>query len=149
MHRHAVIVGHSYIKRLKNSIMNAHIHDTGHVYNYSASFGLAEVHTSFYGVSGATTRKISQHVHIITENKPHIVILQVGGNDFSGQNNDDHKSTAADIIAVAHSMIQAGVLLVFVGKLFYRKRSRFLTTHNAVQHYNTKAVVTSYGHERS
>ena len=63
--------------------MNAHGHDTGHV--YIANFGLSDVHATFYGVSGATTRPILQHVNIITTNKPHIVILQVGQNYFSGQ----------------------------------------------------------------
>ena len=87
----AVIAGHSYIKRLKHEVEEGRFPD---------NFGLQEYQTIRYMYrSGAHTCHLSQDIEVITAHTPEVVILQIGGNDFSGAEKQDHLEVANNIIS--------------------------------------------------
>jgi hypothetical protein len=104
----AVTAGHSYIKRLKTSMDMSE--------DYQLNFGLNDITTIFHGISGVTTTRMMSEINNITKNKPHIVVhvLQVGGNDFTGNHNEGHRWTPKDIVTLAQAIVNKGVQLVFV-----------------------------------
>ena len=126
------IAGHSYIKRLEQSIEKREIFDI------EKSFGLDEFDVKFYGKGGATTGRIRRNIHKITTSNPDIIFLQIGGNDFTGEDNSDHQNVGEDIIQLAQALRREGAKTIFIGKLFYRSYNRFLKTKNAVEIYNNK-----------
>jgi lysophospholipase L1-like esterase len=68
------------------------------------------------------------------------VFLQIGGNDFSGDNTTDHMDVVFHIIQLARRIkSHPSVKLVHFGKLFYREfNSRFLPSPSHVENYNHK-----------
>ena len=120
----ATIVGHSYIKYLER---------------FRSDFNLHDYEVSFVYQSGATTSDLFPKLSQISSTSPHVVFIQVGGNDFSGHNREDHTQVPVKIMELA-SAISAirSVQQVYIGKLFYRLKNRFLCSTAEVNNYNYK-----------
>ena len=128
----ATIVGHSYIKRLSNAVSDS---------MFSTNFGLEEYKDiTFIYRGGAHIDSFSGKLSSIETSSPQVVILQLGGNDFSGSTQDDYKDVYNKLIRLAFEIrTLPSVKVVFIGKLFYRQiNSRYLPTCDHVSRYNNK-----------
>ena len=75
----ALMLGHSFVKRLKRDLEAAFDPCAAHDFNL---FGTASV--SLYGVGGHTVLSLQTNdVHMVQDLAPDIVILEIGTNDFS------------------------------------------------------------------
>lgn len=75
-----LILGHSFVKRLKNDL------EAGFDLRVDLNFNLhgsAFIH--MFGVGGRTVAKLRDHdMHVVTRLAPDVVILEIGTNDLSG-----------------------------------------------------------------
>ena len=110
-----------------------------------ANFGLAELYISYYGMSEATIDSLRRKVHAILRDRPAIIMMQLGGNDFSGDDVADHTEVANKLIQLAKDLRQGHAGVVVIGKLFYHKTSRHLPTEGQVIRYNDKVKQTNDG----
>ena len=122
------ITGHSYIRDLSN-----YLHSTS-----SRNFALREWDVNFIAQGGAHIHHIQRLLPHITATRPHVVIIQVGGNDFSGSATLDHISVADKLRRLAIAIANTGVARVYICKLFYRGQSRWLPSTQHVSQYNKK-----------
>ena len=141
----AMIIGHSYIRRLMQAMpgypgVPSYDRDQNEM---ERNFGLAEFLISYYGMPSATIDSLQQKKHDILRERPAIIIMQVGGNDFSGDDLADHTEVANNLIKLAKDMRQGHAEVVVIGKLFYRKTSRHLPTEVQVIKYNDKVKITN------
>lgn len=74
----------------------------------------------------------------ILASHPDAVLIQIGGNDFSGMNNRDHARVAEDLVDLAYTLRNHGAPTVYIGKLLYRNVSRYLPYPSHVTCYNRK-----------
>ena len=127
----AVILGHSYISRLHKDVQNG---------IFPNNFGLREFKVAFVSRPGATVSTLNQILHQVTQLHPRVVVLQIGGNDFSGDRRQDHLDVASGIVRLARRLRAFhSVEAVYVGKLFYRNlHTKYLPTSNHVDRYNSK-----------
>ena len=68
--------------------------------------------------------------------------MQVGGNDFTGGEEPDHTEVPHNLIRLAKDLRRGHTGVVIIGKLFYRSRSRHLSTDRQVERYNGKVQNT-------
>ena len=57
---------------------------------FEANFRLSEMEVSYYGVSGGTVEAPRGKISSILIDRPNIIVMQVGGNDFTGGEEPDH-----------------------------------------------------------
>ena len=124
-----VLAGHSYMRRLSWD------HQHGVVKH---NFGLDQYALKFVARNGAKTMSFLKDPSIITSVNPKVVILQIGGNDFSGRPPRDHIHVADDIFTLATRVGQhPSVQHVIIGKLFHRAiNPTYLPTQDQVDLYN-------------
>ena len=127
----AMIIGHSYIRRLMEAMPGMPNYDRDQL-DLEANFGLAELYISYYGMSGATIDSLRRKVHAILRDRPAIIMMQLGGNDFSGDDVAYHTEVANKLIQLAKDLRQGHAGVVVIGKLFYCKTSRHLSTEAQV-----------------
>lgn len=90
------------------------------------------------GKGGAHIADIQRDLPRAISNQPDTVVIQVGGNDFSGGTTPDHLGVAPALAALATRIISLGTKRVYICKLFLRFKSKYLPTTEAVKRYNTK-----------
>ena len=71
-------------------------------------------------------------ISAILIDRPNIIVMQVGGNDFPH-----------NLIRLAKDLRRGHTGVVMIGKLFYRSRSRHLSTDRQVERYNGKVQNTN------
>ena len=132
----ATVAGHSYVKRLEAEFQNG---------VYPNNFGLQEFQVQFVHRGGAHINDLKQMLHSIVANHPQVVLLQIGGNDFSGRPDSDHVHVTEGIIELSKQIRTCpGVKVVYISKLFYRKlNKRYLPTQRHVQRYNDKVDIVN------
>ena len=143
----AMIIGHSYIRRLMQAMpgypgpgMSNYDRDQ---LDLERNFGLAELLISYYGMPSATIDSLRRKIHDILRERPAIIAMQLGGNDFSGDDVADHTEVANKLIQLAKDLRQGHAEVVVIGKLFYRKTSSHLPTDAQVVRYNDKVKITN------
>ena len=131
MSHSVTVAGHSYIKRLEEQFLQG---------TFPTNFGLAEFSVTFVHRGGARVSTLSTMSEDILKSQPEIIVLQIGGNDFSGTSTNDHIDVSCNIIQLAHRLgAHRSVKAVYIGKLFYRDiHRRFLPSQNHVRRYNEK-----------
>ena len=142
----AMIIGHSYIRRLMQAMPGYPAYPGVPSYERAdneleRNFGLAEFLISYYGMPSATIDTLQRKKRDILRDRPAIIIIQVGGNDFSGDDRADHTEVANNLINLAKEMRRGHAEVVVIGKLFYRMTSRHLPTDAQVMKYNDKVKV--------
>ena len=110
---------------------------------FQANFGLAEMEVSYYGVSGGTVEALRGKISAILQDRPNIIVMQVGGNDFTGGEEPDHTEVPHNLIRLAKDLRRGHASVVIIGKLFYRCRSRHLSTDRQLERYNGKVKCTN------
>ena len=133
------IIGHSYVRRLKESMPDLHDEQQ----EFQANFGLSEMVVSYYGISGGTIEALEGKINAILIDRPNIIVMQVGRNDFMGGEEPDHTEVPHNLIRLAKDLRRGHTGVVIIGKLFYRKSSRHLPTDLQVGRYNEKVQHTN------
>ena len=130
----ALILGHSYIRRLKKAM------DTG---IHPRNMDLVEYSLSWWYRSGAKTADIKANLTQVLRVQPNIIFLQIGGNDFDGEDTSCFMDIPFQITALARALRQHhSVKAVYVGKLYYRStHPKYLPTPAHVKCYNDKVDV--------
>ena len=125
------IAGHSLIKRLQQDFGNN---------VFPQNFGLREFRVNFVYKGGASVDSMHSMFHHIVSVNPQVVLLQIGGNDFTGDGACDHLDVPYNIIRLAKKIKQyRSVVAVYIGKLFYRDtHPKYLPSMEQVHRYNGK-----------
>ena len=116
-----LIVGHSFISRLRTDIqVNRRLH---------SNFNLIQCTVRCCGISGARIDTIMQNYTCLSDYKPHIVLLQIGGNDIC--NHHLHPETLAFHIINFMTMLRTNynVSQGIICELIYRQNPRGMTAN--------------------
>lgn len=129
-----LILGSSHVHHLNNAMYNPRKH------RIQPSFNLYDVDVRFWGIPGMRARDLNRHSWVVTTFQPHVVYLQIGGNDL-----DDGigPEVVGDmVVSFAEWMIKsAGVVSVVVGEFF----PRLITRNVEVTSYNVRvSTVNDY-----
>ena len=112
-----LILGHSFIRRLRSFI------ERNHEYDLSLDFNLTEhVVVGWHGVGGRTVQKINQYdLDVVESFRPDIVFLQVGTNDLTHANLTPVLvgSAIEDLVRLLRE--KYGVKIVCVGQTIHRE----------------------------
>ena len=129
-----VVAGHSYVYHLKQALLDPLQPSVMPGFNVSGCL------TDFVYKRGGTTTDLMLKLDNIYDMQPDVVVLQIGGNDFTGNPNQDHVNTPDNIIGLAKQINKTQcVKAVFIGKLFDRFQNRhYLPTKEHVAQYNAK-----------
>ncbi|OWF52047.1 hypothetical protein KP79_PYT00653 [Mizuhopecten yessoensis] len=115
-----LVLGHSFIRRLFEAV------DSG---KFAENFGLKQCQISGRGYGGGTVRGVrSSCRHYLEQFQPHIVILQIRGNDLC-DSKLSADSLAYDIYNFALEMSNNFGALVYVCEIFPRLRPRGMAPH--------------------
>ena len=110
---------------------------------FQANFGLSEMFVGYYGMSGGTIEALKGKINAILIDRPNIIVMKVGGNDFTGGEEPDHTKVSHDLIRLAKDLRRGHTGVAIIGKLFYRKVSRHLPTELHIGRYNDKVKHTN------
>lgn len=103
--------------------------------------GLREWSVHFEAIPGARIADIWRRLPVILAARPDAVLLQIGGNDVTGETAPDYVHIAAHLTELARALRRGGVRRVFVGKLLFRAwNARFLPSERKVETYNAKVA---------
>ena len=130
-HPSVAIIGHSYVRRLKQFCPSS---------SRFHNLNLQHDRVSFLGIGGAKIRgskRIIPHLHSLFKSSSFkVVFLQLGSNDLCDKNTSPH-SVALDLLALAHFLISAyNVHRVVIGQLHYRSRAPYA-------HFNSNIAQTN------
>ena len=86
-HNVCLVLGDSYIARLRAIVMSAISGNTDMAHDYKLSLGIEHnFHTILHGVEGRTIAKVQAHDLVqIPVYKPSLVLVHVGGNDITSE----------------------------------------------------------------
>lgn len=129
-----LIVGHSYISRL-NGLLNQDL-------NFPNDFNLIQCDIKLYGVSGAHVTDFQNDRKFwgfMDWFQPHIVILQVGGNDLCSHNLRP-ETLACQLVDLLKIILEfSSVRVGFICELFKRNKPRYVTE----QEYSRRRVIVN------
>ena len=122
------ILGHSIIRDLQQFCSSP-----GKI-----NFDLEEWDTLFIYKPGAHISDVASLLPRALAHHPHVVIFQIGGNDFTGLVTQDHRSIPDQLVQIARQARSQGARRVYLCKLFVRGTSRYLPSSRHVDEYNQK-----------
>ena len=109
-----VVYGHSFIKRLKYHLQR----EFGNNHNLGLQYEVANV--QYLGFPGSNVPKARyEHLHIIMQQTPDIVYLELGGNDLCCERVHPI-SVSSELHELVCDLLQLGVKFVIVGQMVYR-----------------------------
>lgn len=85
------------------------------------SWSLQNHYVKLHGISGGTVSSLFQNLSQIYIDKPDMIFLQLGSNDISHADVDLNGVLLSFEIAI-QSLLNLGVKMVFIGRVFYRNR---------------------------
>ena len=123
--KRALILGHSYIRRLGNYC--------SHPRQRNLALDPHEYTVSFHGIGGARVAALWDELGRIAAQKPDVLILQIGGNDLSTSRAEN----------VAHNIIQFVEYVAHhfdIAKIFVCELLPRISVPHFTHHYNFVAV---------
>lgn len=117
-----LIIGHSYVSRLKTALINDQL--------LQPNFNLQQCVVNCYGIRGGKLGGLQHDVALqtyITQYQPNIILLQIGGNDLCIRCLRP-ETLACDIVDYMNSLFDfESVKKVLVWELFARSNTRSVT----------------------
>jgi len=136
MSHDVLIVGHSFISRLRSSLGSNNSH-------LKVNFGVEEAsdNISFIAQPGGRLSDIERLIPRIASHLPSICFVQIGGNDIS-RAFDNHVEIAHGMLDLAKKILaETSCKRLYFGQLLYRFEGRYLSANQAVIYQsNVKAI---------
>lgn len=118
-----VVVGHSYVRRLRDYMATSQEH---------ANLGLRGVEVHCVGVGGATLRPGDRDIHnflrAVSQHRPFIVYVHIGENDLGHMSDGHISSEILRLMSVLSPLSRSGVVILGQLVSFPRTRSRHQTS---------------------
>ena len=129
------ICGHSHVKWLKHFIDNDEVDELGKI-NENFGIYMENISVKFLGFPGATIGRLKANTTKLTNLKPNVIILIIGGNDLD-RDTGDPCQIAIDVFEYALSLISQSTKFVCIGQVIERATN---TRHigNKIECYNQR-----------
>ena len=118
--RTVVILGHSYVRRLKEFI-DAGTYTVDHEFNIQNK----KIDVRYISIPGAKTQTIQDIVDDMFYKKRFLIILMIGGNDLDGSKGEPG-ITADKIIHIAKDLQKRGTKYVIISQIIQRDKGMYV-----------------------